>query len=212
LALALAIAAAGHLTLWLISGAARQKGTGHAGNRWDPIAVTDGTGFTSPGVVASRRGPGPSRAARAADVPVAVPAPQGETAPATPVSAPAGPGAAPFGAGAGTASGRGEGEGEGEGEGAREQYLALVREAIARERVYPPAARSRAETGSVRVAFSVEPSGEITEVRIASPSVYGTLNRAALEAVKRAGRVPPPPLSLGRGPLRVELEVDYRLD
>jgi len=78
---------------------------------------------------------------------------------------------------------------------------------INRHKRYPSAARARRATGTVSVAFAVDPSGQVTSVRIAGSSGDSDLDRATLDML-RGAKVPPPPegvSSLVRVPLQYNL-------
>lgn len=93
------------------------------------------------------------------------------------------------------------------------QYLSLVSEALQRHKRYPSVARRRGLSGKVVLDFVILPNGQVTEVQIvASQSTrHGTLNQAALRALKRASPLPPFPKALKKPSLRVTLPILYEL-
>lgn len=64
---------------------------------------------------------------------------------------------------------------------------------LARFRTYPPEARSRGETGTVRVLFTLDAQGQVLSVRVTGSSGHADLDAAALQMVHRASPLPPPP-------------------
>lgn len=73
-------------------------------------------------------------------------------------------------------------------------YAHAVRKAIQEKFYYPSASRSLGETGTVRVAFSILPDGEVTGLHLKAGSAFERLNVAALEIVKQVRNVPPLPV------------------
>lgn len=75
-------------------------------------------------------------------------------------------------------------------------YAGRVAAHLRRYKRYPSSAgRAR---GTVRVAFSVSRGGTVTGVRLVSSSGNATLDRAALDMVRRANPFPPMPAGLNR--------------
>jgi protein TonB len=83
-----------------------------------------------------------------------------------------------------------------------------VQRAIARKRQYPQKAKRRGETGTVVVSFVVERSGIITDIRVAKSSGSATLDKAAVDTLKRQRRFKPIPEAIGRNrwPMRVPIK------
>lgn len=77
---------------------------------------------------------------------------------------------------------------------------------------YPPMARQRGWQGHVRVAFTVQPDGQLTDARITRSSGYHVLDASALEALHRVGRLPQAREWLHGQALPMELPVIYRLE
>lgn len=69
---------------------------------------------------------------------------------------------------------------------------------LARFRRYPPAARARGETGTVRVLFTLDAAGRVLSVRVTGPSGHGDLDAAALRMVRAASPLPAPPAGAER--------------
>lgn len=77
---------------------------------------------------------------------------------------------------------------------------------------YPPIARQRGWQGHVRVAFTVQADGQLTDARITRSSGYHVLDASALEALRRVGRLPQAREWLHGQALPMELPVIYRLE
>ncbi len=77
---------------------------------------------------------------------------------------------------------------------------------------YPPIARQRGWQGHVRVAFTVQADGQLTDARITHSSGYHVLDASALEALRRVGRLPQAREWLQGQVLPMELPVIYRLE
>lgn len=85
--------------------------------------------------------------------------------------------------------------------------VTLQRE-IARHFSYPLLARRHGWQGEVLLAFRLEADGRISEARVLRSSGYGILDRAALTALGKVGRIGS---GIRRG-LAMELPVIYRLE
>lgn len=86
-------------------------------------------------------------------------------------------------------------------------YLAGLRQAIARKRHYPASARRASRTGVATVYFVLDRNGRISGARLAKSSGSDTLDRAAVETLRRLARYKPIPDAIGRTrwPLRVPI-------
>jgi protein TonB len=83
-----------------------------------------------------------------------------------------------------------------------------LQQEIARHFNYPLLARRRGWQGEVLLAFRLEADGRISDARVLRSSGYGVLDRAALTALGKVGRIA---AGLSRG-LAMELPVIYRLE
>jgi TonB family protein len=70
------------------------------------------------------------------------------------------------------------------------QRLARIREQVQRARSYPPIARKRGIEGETQVAFEIGFDGVPFDIATESSSGSGALDRAARQAVERAGTLP----------------------
>ncbi|MFW6086128.1 MAG: energy transducer TonB family protein [Myxococcota bacterium] len=86
----------------------------------------------------------------------------------------------------------------------------LINERAGRE--YPLSARRRRLEGVAKVAIHVDAEGRITNVTVEKSSGHGTLDEAALAAIRRLGRVPAPPKALHwRGQRPIGIPIAYRI-
>ena len=83
---------------------------------------------------------------------------------------------------------------------------------IAAAKHYPRIARKRGYEGKPVISFSLRQDGELAELTIIEPSLYTVLDRAALEAVRRAVPYPPFPKLLNRKSIRFQLPISFTLD
>ncbi len=70
------------------------------------------------------------------------------------------------------------------------QRLAEIRQRVQRAKTYPSIARKRGVEGQTSVAFEIDRSGAPHDIVTVESSGHGALDRAALQAVERAGVLP----------------------
>ena len=92
------------------------------------------------------------------------------------------------------------------------RYFAQIRSAIDSRKSYPFAARRLGATGDVRVSFSISPDGTFQGVTVRGSSGHGTLDQAALAAVRSVSGAVRRPVELGKVALRMSVVVHYELD
>ncbi len=90
-------------------------------------------------------------------------------------------------------------------------YFNTMRLMIEKNKRYPQMARRRNHEGSVRVKFVVDSNGNVNALEIVKGSDYESLNKAALEAVRRAAPFAKPPSSIGKNALKLELTINFKL-
>lgn len=73
-------------------------------------------------------------------------------------------------------------------------YAARLRNLLAVHQEYPRAARQRRQEGIVRVALTIDRSGNLAALRVYESSAASPLDDAALAMARRAAPFPPPPL------------------
>jgi periplasmic protein TonB len=76
---------------------------------------------------------------------------------------------------------------------------------------YPAKAQARGEHGVAQLAFSVDRSGRIHDVRIRRSSGSTTLDRATLALVARAQPLPPPPPEIRGGRIAITVPIRYNI-
>lgn len=87
------------------------------------------------------------------------------------------------------------------------QYVAILVEALQKNRSYPRDAINREEEGTVALAVKLGSAGDVIEARVKSPSPFESLNAAALKTVHKIGQFPKPPIAEGTS---IELTIPMR--
>lgn len=82
---------------------------------------------------------------------------------------------------------------------------------LERYKRYPSEAQSRGETGVVRLAFSVDRSGGVHDVRIVGSSGSRVLDTETLSLVERAAPLPEPPPELAGRNIPVVVPIRYNM-
>src|SRR5262245_49697200 len=134
-------------------------------------------------------------------------------------SAEAGGGAQGGGGGAGGGGAAGRGDGSAGGVGARSgagggaeyaEYLQAFRRRVQESLHYPLAARREGLTGAVELQVVVQPSGQVTSVRVISSSAHRMLDEAAVQSLTGMEPLPFPP-ELPARPLQVRVPLRFDL-
>jgi protein TonB len=86
------------------------------------------------------------------------------------------------------------------------EHFSYIRGIIMRNLIYPDHARRMGWSGKVVLCFTIEENGEVRDVKVHQGSGFPMLDRAAVEAVKRAAPLPRPPVRA-----EVMLPVTFRL-
>jgi protein TonB len=82
---------------------------------------------------------------------------------------------------------------------------------LERAKRYPPQAQSRGEQGVAHLAFSVDRSGGVHQVRIAHSSGSRLLDEATLALIERAAPLPPPPPEIAGAQIAIEVPIRYNI-
>ncbi|MBF0377512.1 MAG: energy transducer TonB [Desulfamplus sp.] len=90
-------------------------------------------------------------------------------------------------------------------------YFNSMRLMIEKNKRYPQMARRRNQEGSVRVRFIIDSNGNVNSLEIVKACDYESLNKAALEAVRRSAPFAKPPASISRDALKLELTINFKL-
>jgi len=93
----------------------------------------------------------------------------------------------------------------------RNEYLALVRSMVERNKEYPSFARQTGQQGTVLVRVIIGENGAAESVTLEHSSGYQHLDRAALAAVKSAAPFKPP-YSYGLQSISIEIPITYKLN
>lgn len=90
-----------------------------------------------------------------------------------------------------------------------EEYLllALLNEELSRHFFYPPLAIRRGQQGTVALGFVIDRQGQINNIHVAQSSGHAILDRAAVQALSRVGKLSSRP----QQPHSLQLPVAYRL-
>lgn len=90
-------------------------------------------------------------------------------------------------------------------------YFNAMRLMIEKNKRYPQMARRRNQEGSVRVRFLIDNNGNVNALEIVKKAEYESLNKAALEAVRRSAPFAKPPASVAKSALKLELTINFKL-
>ncbi len=82
---------------------------------------------------------------------------------------------------------------------------------LADHKVYPESARRRGEQGDVTVRFTVQRSGQVTDVTVVKSSGSPRLDAAAM-AMLRGASVPPFDSAMAEGQITATVQIRYRLE
>lgn len=126
---------------------------------------------------------------------------------ASPERLTASPGSSAAGKASAQTTGHATAQAGGSAAGLEREWAARVQSRIARAQRYP--AGERAE-GTVRVALTLGRDGSLRDVGLAGSSGNPALDRAAVEAVRRAGRFPAAPPGLRGDSFRFAVRVAFR--
>ena len=82
---------------------------------------------------------------------------------------------------------------------------------LASHKVYPEEARRRDEQGNVTLRFTVQPSGQVTNVEVVHGSGSSRLDAAA-EAMLRNATLPPFDQTMPQVPITATVQIHYALE
>jgi protein TonB len=78
-------------------------------------------------------------------------------------------------------------------------------------KTYPKDAREQHIEGRVKVEFALKQDGNLSSIRVVTPSRHRGLDQAAIEAVKKAAPFPRPPAALFTPPLTLRITILFEL-
>lgn len=90
-------------------------------------------------------------------------------------------------------------------------YYAMVSAHLNQRKKYPTEARKAREQGVVKVRFTVDRSGNISNVSITGSSGHAILDQATLALMQRVAPLPAMPASMERDKVTISLPIDYSL-
>lgn len=93
----------------------------------------------------------------------------------------------------------------------RDEYLALVRGLVERNKEYPSFSRQTGQQGTVLVRIVISDDGNTNEIDILQSSGHRQLDRAAYTAVKNAAPFRPP-TQFGLQRISIEIPIVYKLN
>lgn len=93
----------------------------------------------------------------------------------------------------------------------RANYYAMVSAHLNQRKKYPTEARKAREQGVVKVRFTVDRSGNISNVSITGSSGHAILDQATLALMQRVAPLPAMPASMERDKVTISLPIDYSL-
>jgi protein TonB len=82
---------------------------------------------------------------------------------------------------------------------------------LGRFKTYPAASRDRRETGEIMLRFDLDRSGGVSNAAISRSSGHARLDGAALDLLKRAAPLPPPPNSVPGTKIELVVPVKFQL-
>jgi protein TonB len=92
------------------------------------------------------------------------------------------------------------------------EYLAGLRQAIAKKRRYPTSARRTGKTGVATVEFVLDRNGRISGSSLGRSSGSSVLDQAAVDTLRRLARYKPIPEALGRTRWRLRVPIRFALE
>ena len=90
-------------------------------------------------------------------------------------------------------------------------YFDMVRLKIETCKKYPSSAKSRHIEGRVTIQFIIKQNGQISNLKLLKNTRHSILNKAALNAVKKAAPFPVPPPNLFKEPINIEITILFEL-
>ncbi len=93
-----------------------------------------------------------------------------------------------------------------------QQYARSITQSIEQQKSYPRRAKRMHQQGVVKVGFTLNKSGIISNLRIVQSSGSTHLDNATLQAVKKVGRFPAFPKGVNKSSLRYVIPIAYRLN
>lgn len=96
--------------------------------------------------------------------------------------------------------------------GARGQYADMLRREIAKDKNYPNIARTRNQQGEVVLDVRLDSNGNVITASVRTSSGYESLDKEALNKIKRISPFPLPPDALKGRSFNVTVPISFKLD
>lgn len=90
-------------------------------------------------------------------------------------------------------------------------YFDMLNLRIQQAKRYPESARSRHIQGRVRVQFVLAGDGSLSGIKVVRSSRHRNLDRAAVEAIKKAAPFPRPPARMFKTPITLQINILFEL-
>ncbi len=94
---------------------------------------------------------------------------------------------------------------------AKDNYIEMIRLRIERFKNYPHLAKTWHMEGMATLRFTITKEGKLKGLELVRSSQHKILDRAALGAVRDAAPFPPPPVTISRGDLTMEIAIVFEL-
>jgi len=89
-------------------------------------------------------------------------------------------------------------------------YVSQIVHKIDEVKIYPDDSVFREEQGRVVISIEVQPNGQIGSIQLVESCSFDSLNRAAIETLRRIGKLPPLPQSFKQA-LKLRIPINYEL-
>jgi protein TonB len=93
----------------------------------------------------------------------------------------------------------------------KKEYYEMLKMSIESHKKYPRIAKDRNIEGNVKVEFEIIQGGKVMNVTVVRSSGKKILDRAALDAIKKASPFPVPPRQLFKLPLKLAIVIVFEL-
>lgn len=94
----------------------------------------------------------------------------------------------------------------------RNDYGSMLAREIAKHKQYPRIAQMRGWQGTVKIKLEISAEGAVTSSTISQSSGYESLDQQAMEMLKKASPLPPPPEALRHKEFTIHIPITFRLE
>ncbi len=92
-----------------------------------------------------------------------------------------------------------------------QRYLIRLQYELEKRKVYPPEAKKKKYEGIVLVSFVIQKNGTITHINIVRGCLHPSLNKAALEILKKLKRFEPIPDKFKKDKWAIQVPIRYKI-